>query len=105
MTRESNYQHLALDILSHRALLVLNQGDAADAATLLSVVLLHPSSRATTFERAQQLLQQCEDALPPDIFSAAVAHGRELSLGAAIDQLLAAPAAPAVDDAQLQGRN
>lgn len=103
IVRSLTYHHVALEILTHLAELLIRAGHHLDAVAPLTLALLHPASRSATTQRAQKLLERCEALLPAERFTAAVAQGRRAALDAVVEALLgtAAPASPALstDDA------
>lgn len=89
--RDLSYRHVALDGVVHAAAALMAAGRPAEAPALLVVALVHPAGRDDSVRWAQELLGQCEGLLPPELFAAAAARGRETSLEAMVDWVLAAP--------------
>lgn len=85
------YQHVLLDGLVDAAAILAATGDVECATSLLAQTLIHPASRTGTTARAQPLLVRCEERIAPQTFAAAVARGRETTLEALVDEVLALP--------------
>jgi len=87
IAREHPHVALNLDVVVSHAALRQQSGEEERASALAALVLHHPSSGPEVRGRAQELIEQGEEGLPPDVFAAAVERGRVQELEATMAEL------------------
>ena len=88
LANDLDYHHVALEIITHKAELLLAAGRPAEVPALLTLALLHRAGRSATTARAQQLLARCEELLSADVFAKEVRRGHTATLERMVEQLL-----------------
>jgi predicted ATPase len=87
---EPGYRPEALNALVGLAGVHIQEADTDTALELLALVIQHPASSQMTRNRGRRLLFQLETEMPPEVFAAATARGRERELENAVAEELAA---------------
>ena len=94
ITKEIGFVRDIINLFYEFARLRAAQGDTEGAVELLALVLQHPSSHQTrTFEGSirdstKELLDEIEDRLPPETYTAAIERGKKLDLEAVVAGLI-----------------
>ncbi|MCX7855574.1 MAG: tetratricopeptide repeat protein, partial [Anaerolineae bacterium] len=79
---------LMLDALVGVALLWVETGKRERAAEFVGLVINHPATEVDTAQVAERVLTRLRQVLPAEQIEQAVAHGKELDLGAVVTKLL-----------------
>jgi predicted ATPase/DNA-binding SARP family transcriptional activator len=84
----------AVSAVMGMASLLAEEGDPQRAAEFVALVLQHLATHQIDRDRAQDLLSQLESGLPPKVFDAATARGREHELAEVAAEILGSNANP-----------